>query len=791
MTTDQFWLSDLAPIFGLGFLFLMLYRSRTLDERSRGLFFAVIATEAVEVAAATGELILRMMPTYTPWRGVLSAIGYTARPFIILLLLVMLKPKKRSAAANAALVVPMAVDFLAAFSVLFTDVSYGYTASNDFYRGPLFWIPLATIFVYLGWFVVYVFKYKILGRYFDKNMMLLIVVYLVASTIAETFFNVQNIGRTAMVYSTIFYFYLFQNSVLKRTMVAEAENSELKQALRDLKAAQDELLRSRSVTQALGEDYLTILQVDLGANSVEFVKIEEGYRDSEVVASAGEGTSFDALMAMYDEAFIVPGERERFEAEFNSGRLRELLAKEGDFSRRYHFVEADGHISAVELHVIRMGEVDEAGADDAAAVAAGAGATAGFKAVVGLRNVEELEREENARMEELLAAKQAAERANTAKTNFLSRMSHDIRTPLNGIIGLLQINQEHADDIELVRANQDKMRVAADHLLSLVNEVLQMNKLDDDTIELVMEPTDLNDVSRSITVIVSDHARREEQTLKLGKLDIPVSYVYTSPLHLRQIFLNIYSNCIKYNKPRGSVTTSTECLFHDEKRVVYRWTIEDTGIGMSPEFLEHIFDPFVQEGMDASARTKYQGTGLGMSIVKRLVDKLGGTIEVSSVKGEGSTFVVTIPFEIASKVEVVAPVADDGEQSIDGLSIMYAEDNELNAEIGKVLMEDRGASVTTVADGAAAVKLFEESPAGTFDAILMDVMMPVMNGFDATRAIRACGRVDAPEVPIIAVTANAFAEDEQHCLDAGMNDHLAKPLNIDELVRVVSAWARR
>ena len=778
MSVDQFWLSTLAPIFGLCFLALMIYRSRTLDKRSRRLFFLVLATEAAEVAAAMAEITLSMAPTYSVWRGVMSAIGYSARPITILLLLLMLKPKKRSLGANVALFTPLAIDLLAAFSVLFTDVVYGYTADNHFYRGgPLAWVPLACICIYLVWFVTHVIKHNILGRYFDTTMMLVIVLYLVITTIAETFFDVQNIGRTAMVYGTLFYFYLFQSCILKRTLVAEKENYSLKKALAELKAAQDELLRNRSVTQALGENYLTILQGDLEANTIQVIKMEKSYEKADAVRAIEDGRSFDEVISTYADSFIVEEERERFTAEFTRERLRELLAANPSATKRYHFTRDDGPVSAAEIDVIGM--------DGDAVAGLGTDGETGFGVIIGLRNVDELEREENERMEELLAAKRAAEHANVAKTNFLSRMSHDIRTPLNGIIGLLQINQAHADDVELVRSNQEKMRVAADHLLSLVNDVLQMNKLDDDSIELAFEPTDLCDISRSIKVIIAGKAREEGVALVTGKSETPVRYVYSSPLHLRQIFLNIYSNCIKYNKPGGSVTTITECVRHDADSVVYRWTISDTGIGMSEEFVQRIFDPFVQEG-DDPVRTHTQGAGLGMSIVKRLVEKMDGTISVTSVKGEGSTFVVEIPFAVAPQIAVEgeAPAA---ERSIAGLRILLAEDNELNTEIAKILIEDHGGSVVAVPDGAAALERFCSEPAGTFDAILMDVMMPEMDGFEATAAIRASGRPDAASIPIIAVTANAFVEDEQHCLEAGMNDHLAKPIDIDQLVQVVSA----
>ena len=265
-----------------------------------------------------------------------------------------------------------------------------------------------------------------------------------------------------------------------------------------------------------------------------------------------------------------------------------------------------------------------------------------------------------------------------------------------------------------------------------------------------------------------------------------ISRVYGSPLHLRQIFLNIYGNCIKYNKSCGRVETAVSCLGIADGRVTYRWVIRDTGIGMSKEFLQHIFEPFSQEHSDA--RSIYRGAGLGMSIVKALVEKMDGSIEVASQEGVGSTFTITIPFDIASKDAIAQPEAPLTSASIRGLHLLLAEDNDLNAEIAQALLEDAGATVTLTINGQEALRLFERQPAGTFDAILMDVMMPVMDGLTATRAIRALRRPDAGTIPIIAMTANAFSEDKQAALDAGMNDHIAKPINMNVLVPTIQKY---
>ena len=390
---------------------------------------------------------------------------------------------------------------------------------------------------------------------------------------------------------------------------------------------------------------------------------------------------------------------------------------------------------------------------------------------------------------QLSVAVQEADRANAAKTSFLSRMSHDIRTPLNGIIGLLEIDAAHPENTELVNGNREKMRVAANHLLSLINDILQMSKLESGEITLAHERIDINRLSGEVLTIVSQRAAESGITMEIDKRSEPVSapWVYGSPLHLRQIFLNIYTNCIKYNKLGGSITTLFQCVEKNEKNVTYRWTISDTGIGMSQEFLEHIFDPFTQENTDA--RSIYQGTGLGMAIVKGLVERMHGNIEVGSTVGVGSTFVITLPFDIAAPAEENNDQKNDaGQADIRGLHLMLAEDNDLNAEIAQMLLEDAGASVTVVSDGQQAVNLFREKPAGTFDVILMDVMMPVMDGLTATKAIRTLDRPDAKTVPIVAMTANAFAEDAEKCLAAGMNAHLAKPLDIGKVIATIAQY---
>lgn len=401
-----------------------------------------------------------------------------------------------------------------------------------------------------------------------------------------------------------------------------------------------------------------------------------------------------------------------------------------------------------------------------------------------MRDVEEQVQKERAQLAAISQAMDSARLANAAKSDFLSRMSHDIRTPLNGIIGILEIDEQHKDDPELLNRNREKLKVAAHHLLSLVNDILDMNKLESGDIALAHEAFSIGQLHEDVIAIVEPQAAEAGLTFSHEEdAAFPYPNVYGSPLHLRQILLNIYGNAIKYNRTGGSIRSRLEYLGREEDRAVYRFTIADTGIGMSRAFMPHLFEPFVQERTDA--RSVYQGTGLGMAIVKGLVEKMGGTITVDSIQGEGSSFAVTIPFEISNEGQLSAP-ADEDAADIQGVRILLAEDNALNMEIATTLLSEAGAVITPVANGKAAVEAFSQNPPGTFDVILMDIMMPVMDGLAAARTIRGMQRADAARIPIIAMTANAFDEDMQASKEAGMNAHLAKPLNIARVISEIS-----
>lgn len=379
-----------------------------------------------------------------------------------------------------------------------------------------------------------------------------------------------------------------------------------------------------------------------------------------------------------------------------------------------------------------------------------------------------------------------ADAANAAKTAFLTRMSHDIRTPLNGILGLIEIEELKEGDIQVARESRAKARVAANHLLSLINDILEMGKIEDRKLTLEHTPFNLKELCDDTLVLCKLRASSNGITMQDNSLPYATGpYMIGSPTHIRQIMINLLDNSIKYNKHGGSVTFSSKTKPLDNGRALFCFSVSDTGIGMTPKFLKHIYEPFAQEGDDA--RSKFQGTGMGMSIVKSLIELMGGTIEISSEVGVGSTFNVQIPLDIDKDPQARERADEQADScSLAGMNVLLAEDNELNAEIAQALLESEGIVVTRAADGNEAVDLYVGRPAGSFDAILMDIMMPDMDGYEATRVIRLSEKVDAADIPIIALTANAFAEDAKAAHDAGMNAHLSKPLDFNKLKNILA-----
>ena len=375
--------------------------------------------------------------------------------------------------------------------------------------------------------------------------------------------------------------------------------------------------------------------------------------------------------------------------------------------------------------------------------------------------------------------------ANSAKSEFLSHMSHDLRTPINGILGMLAILEKSQHDAQRQQECRKKIRVSTEHLLSLVNDVLQVSKLESGRPAAVEEPFDLHEALEDCIMILSPLAEEREIRLELEDSGLRHSRVIGNPLHLKQIMTNVIDNALRYNRPYGSVfVRAEETSFHDGTANC-RFVIEDTGIGIGEDFKKHIFEPFTQEHQ--GARTNYNGVGLGMSIVKKLVDQMKGTVNIDSQVGKGSVVQITLPVRADEAGNGAS--ADENwsmPENIAGMRVLLVEDNEINCEIVEYILRDAGVAVVTANNGKAAVDAFAGSEPAAFDCVLMDLMMPVMSGYEAARVIRSLGRSDAETVPIIALSANAFDEDIAMAKDAGMDEHLAKPVDIRKMFQAMS-----
>ena len=412
----------------------------------------------------------------------------------------------------------------------------------------------------------------------------------------------------------------------------------------------------------------------------------------------------------------------------------------------------------------------------------------GYRADLAHRKQEQ-EKDEKYKAELLRTAKKA-EAANEAKTEFLQRMSHDIRTPINGICGMINVADYYADNMEKQTECRAKIKEASHLLLELINEVLDMSKLESDEVVLEDIPFNLNSIFEEILGVIEHMAAEQNIRIIWEEKEVTHWNLIGSPVHVKRILMNILSNAVKYNKENGYVYISCrEIPSKQTAMTTLEFVCRDTGIGMTEAFQKRIFEPFAQE--HAGSRTKFAGTGLGMPITKKLVEKMGGTISFESKEGTGTTFVIRIPFQIDADMKDRNETEEKTETSIQGLHVLLTEDNELNMEIAEFVLQNEGAVVTKAWNGQKAVDIFRKNRPGEFDVILMDIMMPVMNGYEAAKMIRSLDREDAKVIPIIAMTANAFTEDKMRAKEAGMDEHIAKPVDGKLLVKVINELVKR
>ena len=413
-----------------------------------------------------------------------------------------------------------------------------------------------------------------------------------------------------------------------------------------------------------------------------------------------------------------------------------------------------------------------------------------FRARTEKRYLEQQREHDEAYKEQLREAARAAEKANKAKTEFLQRMSHDIRTPINGIRGFIEMGNYYKDDLAKQAEYREKIWQSSGFLLDLVNEVLEMGKLSSGEIQMEEIPFNLREICNEVKGIVTPQAQEKGVEFIVKKDELPYPCLIGSPVHVKRILLNIVGNAVKYNKNNGRVYITLVESKADDETMLVEFKCEDTGIGISKRFLPHVFDAFAQDS--DIARSSYEGTGLGMPIAKSLVDKMGGTLEVESEKGIGTTFTMRIPFKKAAE----QPSKEQKQEAPDvelvkGMHVLLAEDNKLNMEIAQFFLDTAGITSKCVLNGKETVEAFEGSAVHEYDAVLMDIMMPFMNGMEATQKIRALEREDAGTVPIIAMTANAFVEDKKQAMAAGMTDYITKPLQMELLLHLLAKYAKK
>ncbi len=398
--------------------------------------------------------------------------------------------------------------------------------------------------------------------------------------------------------------------------------------------------------------------------------------------------------------------------------------------------------------------------------------------------------EEQKQKQLLMTAAEEADAANKAKSAFLLSMSHDIRTPMNAIIGFTNIAL-HQNMVSDIHDSLKKVQQSSNHLLSLLNDVLDFSRIESGKVTISPEPVDMNQLADNVQAIMNGLLYNRDLQFEVHRENLKNPYVLADVVRIREVLVNLLGNAVKFTKDGGAITLDISSYpGADEKHIIIRYVVRDNGIGMSEEFQKKLFDPFSQED-DANARTQYKGTGLGMAITKKYVDMMGGSIAVESKKGVGSTFTVEIPLELSEQV-IQSEQKQHLHRDLTGIHVLMAEDNDLNAELATMMLENAGMTVTRASDGKEVVDLFKNHPRGTYDLILMDIMMPNMDGHQAAKAIRALGieRSDAVTIPIIALSANAFIDDIQESLDSGMNDHISKPINMEELIDTITKYIK-
>ena len=531
-----------------------------------------------------------------------------------------------------------------------------------------------------------------------------------------------------------------------------------------LKKALDEATKRSEIISAIATLYVTIVHANVKERTYELLKGHDL-----VQKILGQKGKIDDVMERLPTTFAAKEWREQYREFLNFDTLTERLRNTNFVSIEFMGTNGKWRLSRF---IVKSRDTQGNVVD----------------VLYVVRDITEEKLRELMYQKQLKASMEDAQRANISKTAFLQRMSHDIRTPLNGIVGMIHIAEKYKNDVDKLRECRQKALQSTDYLQKLINNVLDISKLESGSLMLEYKSFDLVELLNNNMTVVAMSAYENGVRFEGGveANTIRHRYLIGSPVHLSRVLMNLASNAIKYNHFHGTVNVHCEELSDDGNIAVFKFVCSDTGLGMSEEFQKHAFDVFAQEGKQST--TTFSGSGLGLSIVKDIIELMGGMIELESKENVGSTFTVTVPFKIDHLVENNDSQKDSCSQSMElsGKRVLLVEDNAINMEIAHAILEEEHLNITEAKNGKEALEIFQNSKLNEYDVIIMDVMMPVMDGLEATKAIRMLEREDAKRIPIIAMTANAFEEDRKACLDAGMDEHIGKPIDIPLLKRTIT-----
>lgn len=534
-----------------------------------------------------------------------------------------------------------------------------------------------------------------------------------------------------------------------------------------LQKALDEAKLSNEIIEAIARSYQYISRIDISKNWFEEISNRAAenmnYKKSGEVSSENRNTCKMFVAEEYQEAFLKFTDITTLPVRMKNEEtiVMEYQMKDGNW-HKLRFIEKKRDKDGNLTHVL-----------------------------CAIRSISDVKKKEQELLQQVAEARKDA----ALKSRFLSNMSHDIRTPINGIIGMTELADRYPDNPEIQKKCREKLVESARHLVSMVNDILDMNKLETEQFVENDIPFNLAEVLNRVNTDQQMQAGKKkiDYVVDWEKSELNHMYLTGNPVYIEKLLTVITDNAVKFTKPGGNVSVWCREISEDDERAVYEFGCSDNGIGMSEEFAGHAFEMFSQE--NKTSRTQYEGTGLGLAIAKKITERLGGTIKIKSKKGCGTTVIMTIPFKtgVQNLMQYTENVNTESTEDIplEGLHALIAEDNELNLEIAKFMLEEKGICVECAADGKEAFEKFKESEPGYYDVIFMDIMMPYMNGWDATRKIRTLQRPDADKIPIIAMSANAFAEDIINSHISGMNWHLTKPVDADKLMTALKECIRK